>query len=142
MKGDYSMSAPGSGILKVTSILLIVFGAIAVIAFITLLLVTSLSEELINENQAGLFALIMAMSLFGLVISVLELVLGIIGLTKCKNPNMAAYFIVVGIVLCAFSLIDIVSSFSSYRFSFISLINIVLSILYIIGGSMNKRILV
>ncbi len=117
------MSAPGRGILKVVSVLFIIFGAIATIISLIALFGSTLLGGLF------VFAAILA-----LISSVLELVLGIVGLKKSEDPTQAMFFIVTGIILCVLTLISMIMSFQV-----VSLIGFVLPILYIVGGFMNKN---
>jgi hypothetical protein len=122
------MNAPGKGILKVVSILFIVFGAIA--------LVFSIIAVAGSFLLGGLFILA---ALFSLAVSVLELVLGIVGLKKCGDPAQGGFFVTTGIILCVISLISLIIGIVSSGFNFFGLIGFVLPILYIVGGSMNKK---
>lgn len=124
------MNAPGKGILKVVSILFIIFGAIAtVVSLIGLFGSAYLSA--VSYGLAGILVVAMVIALIG---SALELVIGIIGLKKCEDPSQANFFIVTGIVLCALNLIAMIMSFNVT-----SLIAFVLPILFIVGGSQNKN---
>jgi hypothetical protein len=134
------MKAPGKGILQVTSVLFIVFGAIAtlfsLIALIGSAALTSLAGQV--EGASGLVAaagsMLLIASLILIFSSVLEIVIGILGLKKCANPAQANFFIVTGIVLCVITLVSMIMSFSV-----LSLIGFVLPILYIVGGFQNKN---
>jgi hypothetical protein len=117
------MNAPGKGMLKVVSIIFIIFGAIATI----LSLIAVFGSALLG----GLFIFAAILALIG---AVLELVVGIIGLKKCGDPAQAMFFIVSGIILCAINLISMVMYFQVS-----SLIGFVLPVLFIVGGFMNKN---
>ena len=124
------MNAPGKGLLKVVSILFIIFGAIAtVISIVGLIGSAALAEYL------GDFAVLLIVGMIlVLVVSALELILGIVGLRKCANPAQGGFFIATGIILCVLSLVSLI-----LNFSVTGLIGFVLPILYIVGGSMNKK---
>ncbi len=124
------MNAPGKGILKVVSILFIIFGAIA-----TLLSIIGLvgSAALLGYVDA-LGGVLMVAMVVSLIVSALELILGIVGLKKCDDPSQAIFFIATGIVLCVLGLVSIIMSFQVT-----SLIGFVLPLLYIIGGVQNKN---
>ena len=124
------MNAPGKGILKVVSILFIIFGAIATIFSIIALIGSSMVSSVIG----GLGAILVVATIIALISSLLELVLGIVGLKKCADPSQANFFIVTGIVLCVLNLVSMIMSFSV-----LSLIGFVLPILYIVGGVQNKN---
>jgi hypothetical protein len=75
-----------------------------------------------------------------LVGSVLELVIGIIGVGKRSgDPSKAGFYIVTGIILCIINLIGLVIGIVNGEFQWTGLIGFVLPILYIIGGAMNKK---
>lgn len=171
------MNAPGKGMLKVVSILFIVFGAIGTVVSIIgvagVMMLGSLTAQLGTElqgamssaaaqlgttaapdvsnalAQAGdLSAVAGAMTglltiaiIIGLVASLLELIIGIIGLKKCGDPAQAGFFVATGIILCIVQLITIVlTMISGGSFPVFSLIGFILPILYIVGGNQNKNI--
>jgi hypothetical protein len=127
------MEAPGKGMLKVVSILFIIFGAIAAIIF----LIVGVIGALVAGTAVGIIAILLA--LFGLILAAVELVIGIIGLKKCEDVSQAGFFITTGIVLCVLQFISLVWGIASTGFNFTSFIGFVLPILYIVGGNMNKK---
>lgn len=140
-KGDYPMNAPGKGLLKTVSILFIIFGAIATILSLFGVLGSAVLASVAGEFGAGAVGgLLMIVTILVLVVSVLELVLGIVGLKKCGDPAQAQYFIVTGIILCVLALASLIMSILESSFNFMSLIGFVLPVLYIVGGSMNKKV--
>ena len=124
------MNAPGKGILKVSSIIIIIFGAIATIFSIIALI----GSSMVSSVFGGLGAILVVATIIALISSLLELVLGIVGLKKCDDPSQANFFIVTGIILCVLNLVSMIMSFSV-----LSLINFVLPILFIVGGVQNKN---
>jgi hypothetical protein len=144
------MNAPGKGMLKVTSILLIIFGAIAV--FFNLFTVacsaaltsvgSQLTEELgsvANDAVAAVSSWALILSIAALILGVAELVFGIMGVKKSADPAKAGFFVMAGIVMCALYLVDIVVSTILVSFPVLSVVGFVLPILYIVGGNMNKK---
>lgn len=129
------MNAPGKGMLKVVSILFIVFGAIAVV----ISLIAVLGSAVLTAYTGGLGGIFLIGTILMLIVSALDLVLGIIGIKKCGDPSQAGYFIVTGIVLCALSLVSLIMSIASTGFDVTSFVGFVLPILYIVGGNMNKK---
>lgn len=133
------MKAPGSQMLKVCSILFIVFGAIAAVASLIIFLVAvvftgavaSVTDSSVATAISGVFIL---GSLLLVVASAAELVVGIIGVKKSPDPKQFNFFIVSGIILCVLELVSMISNFSVF-----SLIGFVLPVLYIIGGFQNKN---
>jgi hypothetical protein len=140
-KGNYSMNAPGKGILKAASILFIIFGVISIIASIILLAGAGIATAVLGEFGAGaLGGLLMAVVVLALIVSVLMLVIGIIGVGKRSgDPSKAGFYIVTGVILCILSLISLVIGIVNNSFQWTSLVSFVLPILYIIGGAMNKK---
>ena len=132
------MDAPGKGILKVVSILFIIFGAIATVVSLLGLFGSAALTAAGGGLGYAVGGILMAATVILLIVSVLELILGIVGLRKCGDPGKAGYFITTGIVLSILSLIPLVINFSYSGFSLTSLIGFVLPILYIVGGAMNR----
>lgn len=128
------MNAPGKGLLKVVSILFIVFGAIALVVSIIAVIGSIAAASLI-----GILAILIVASVLMLIVSALELIIGIIGLRKCGDPAQGGFFITTGIILCVLSLISLILSIAGGGFDITSLIGFVLPVLYIVGGSMNKK---
>ncbi len=124
------MNAPGKGILKVVSILFIIFGAIATVVSIFGLI----GSAWLSAATMGLGGILVVGMVIALLGSALELVLGIVGIKKCDDPSQANFFIVAGIVLCAINLVSMIM-----YFSVTGLIAFVLPILYIVGGIQNKN---
>jgi hypothetical protein len=115
------MRDSGKTLLKVISILFIVFGAIATIFSIIGLI-----------SLSGTILVIATIIL--LIGSLIELVIGIIGYKKSSDPSDANFFMVTGFALGIIMLISMVMGFSAW-----SLIGFALPVLYIIGGYMIKR---
>jgi hypothetical protein len=132
------MDAPGRGILKVVSILFIIFGAIATVLSIIALVgsswLSSQAQDTASMIAAGVTGLLVAGSVVLLITSALELILGIVGLNKSGDPAHANFFIISGIILCALSIIGMI-----LYFQITSFIGFVLPVLYIVGGAMNKN---
>jgi hypothetical protein len=129
------MNAPGKSLLKVVSILFIIFGAIA---FIVSLLAV-LGSAIVTAYTAGAAGILLAASIVMLVASVLELVIGIMGLKKCGDPAQGGFFITTGIVLCIIALISMILTIVGGSFGWTGVVGFALPILYIVGGNMNKK---
>ncbi len=129
------MNAPGKGLLKVVSILFIIFGAISTIVSLLALI----GSAAITAYLGDLGIILIIATILMLIASVLELVLGISGLKKCGDPAKAGFFITTGTILCALTLISMIMNIASAGFSITSLIGFVLPVLFIVGGSMNKK---
>lgn len=130
--------AKGSGFLKVTGILMVIFGAIALITSITGLLgisaLVALSGGLLNATWLYVGAFI------SLVSAVAELVAGIVGIKNCKAPEKAGTCMTWGIIVAALCLLGcIFTVVGGDSFPVMSLIfGMVLPVLYIIGAAKNK----
>jgi hypothetical protein len=138
------MNSPGKGLLKVASILLIIFGAIAAVILFIGLIVYVMNVSLFGE----LAGIIIVTIILILIVSVLELILGIIGLKKFGDLAKGGFFITTGTILCALSLVSLILSISGGSFNVtilgiptgtLTFIGFVLPVLYIIGGSMYKK---
>jgi hypothetical protein len=133
------MNAPGKGLLKTVSILFIIFGAIA--AVISLLGVVGSAALTAYGGVLGAVggSLLLLSLIVILIVSVLELILGIAGLRRSGDPLKANFFIAWGAILSILALVPLVTSAVAGAFQWTSLVGFVLPILYIVGGSMNKR---
>jgi len=129
------MNAPGKGLLKTVSILFIVFGAIALVVSLFAVFVSAAA----TVYTGGFAAILLIATILMLIVSVLEFVIGIMGVKKSADPTKAGFFIVTGIVLCALALVSTIMSIAGESFSVTGLIGFVLPILYIVGGNMNKK---
>lgn len=113
----------GKTLLRVISIIFIVFGAISTIFSII---------ALIGTAVIGTGFIIATVLL--LISSLIELIIGIVGLKKSGDPSDANFFIVTGFILGILMLISMIMNFSGW-----SLIGFVLPVLYIVGGYMLKK---
>jgi len=127
------MDAPGSSILKITSILFIIFGAVSTL--FSLLAVFGSSIVTAVGGAVGVMGGVLLIgSIILIIVSVVELIVGLMGYKKSDDPSQANFFIVIGIVLCILALVSMIMSFQVT-----GLIGFVLPILYIVGGYMNKN---
>jgi hypothetical protein len=130
------MNAPGKGLLKVVSILLIIAGAFAVITSIIGAAGSALLTYL--EIQSG--NTLTAAMIISAIIGILEIIFGILGIKRCAIPAQGQFFLVSGIILCATQLSNmIVHAISSGFPQVAGLLGFVLPVLYVVGGLMNKR---
>ena len=132
------MEAKGSGFLKVTGILMIIFGSIAIIVGIVAIAgIAALAYISDGELSSGL---LYTAGVLGLVSAVVQLIAGIIGVKNCKKPEKAKTCIVWGILVIALCVIgSILNVVGGSDFSVSSLlIGLVLPVLYIIGAVKNK----
>ena len=124
----------GQKFLKVTSVLMIVSGIIAIIFGIIALLGMS-AISLLSEGEANMGMLYASMILV-LFASVIELIAGVKGNTACKAPETAKKCIPWGIAVAALSIISMIlgvaggGSFSVTTF----VLNLLIPGLYVYGA--------
>lgn len=127
----------GSKFLKVTGILMIIFGAISIVVSIIALMGLGVLEAL-----GAPMGLLWASGIIAFVGSVAQLVAGIIGVVNCDKPEKANSCIVWGIAVAAMSIIANVFTLIGYpqNFSFVSVISgLLIPVLYLIGAFKNKQ---
>lgn len=128
------MEAKGSTFLKVTGILMIVFGAIAlIVSIIAILGIAALAA--FNDGT-----LLYVGGVFALISAVAEFVAGIIGVISAKLPHKANTCIVWGVVVAVMCIAgEIISMIGGSQFNVFSLIcGLAIPVLYIIGAVKNK----
>lgn len=127
----------GSKFLKVTGILMIVFGALALILSIVAAIgLAALAALDLNTWQYTLAVILM------LVGSIFELIAGIVGVKNCNKPEKAGTCMVWGIIVIALSVLSDVLTLvgNPDNFSIVSLLTgLVIPVLYLIGAVMNKK---
>ncbi len=145
------MNMPDKRLLKTGSILLIVFGAISTVISVFGLIYSFIGvyDPAIDVSLFVEWASILIVTMILIFVSsALELILGCIGLKKCKDPANGGFFIAAGIVLCALSLVSLALSLACGSFNMTSLsiptgiltiVGAVLPVLYIIGGCIYKK---
>ncbi len=116
------MNDGGKILLKVISVIFIIFGVIATVVSLI---------ALITSTWLGVILVISSIIL--LISSIIELVIGFIGLKKSDDPSQANFFIVTGLVLVILMFVSMVMNFSAW-----SLIGFALPVLYIVGGYMMR----
>ena len=132
------MEAKGSTFLKVTGILMIVFGAIAlVVSIIAILGIAALAA--FNDGTYDMTMLYVG-GVFALISAVAEFVAGIIGVINAKLPHKANTWIVWGVVVAVMCIAgEIISMIGGSQFNVFSLIcGLAIPVLYIIGAVKNK----
>lgn len=127
----------GSKFLKVTGILMIVFGALALILSIVAAIgLAALAALDLNTWQYTLAVILM------LVGSIFELIAGIVGVKNCNKPEKAGTCMVWGIIVIALSVLSDVLTLvgNPDNFSIVTLLTgLVIPVLYLIGAVMNKK---
>ena len=127
----------GSKFLKVTGILMIIFGALALILSIVAAigLATLVALDLNTWQYTAAVILMLVGSIF-------ELIAGIVGVKNCNKPEKAGTCMVWGIIVIALSVLSNVLTLvgNPDNFSIVNLLTgLVIPVLYLIGAVMNKK---
>lgn len=128
----------GSKFLKVTGILMIIFGSIALIIAIVALLGLGVLEAMGTP-----MGLLWASGIIALLGAVAEFVAGIIGVVNWNKPNKANTCIGWGIAVAAMCVISNIFTLIGYpeNFNVFSLLTgLVIPVLYLIGAFKNKKL--
>lgn len=128
----------GSKFLKVTGILMIIFGSIALIIAIMALLGLGVLEAI-----GAPMGLLWASGIIALLGAVAEFVAGIIGVVNWNKPNKANTCIGWGIAVAAMCVVSNIFTLIGYpeNFNVFSLLTgLVIPVLYLIGAFKNKKL--
>ena len=133
----------GKTFLQVTGILMIIGGAIGLIASLGLGGLTTVLAVISGEYVDGLgtlFALVAIAVVFSIIGSVVELVAGIIGVKNCGKPEKAGVCLGWGIAVIVISVIsNVLTIVGGSDFSVLNLIlGLVLPVLYVVGAALNN----
>lgn len=136
------MNARGRTLLKVVGILNIIIGILGIISSIMLMLGGGILGALgaaAGEAGAGavLGALTTASAFVSLIFSILLIVSGAVAVKRCNEISSTCF--IFGIVLVLIEVISLVFTIVSGGFTPLSLIGLVLPILYLIGGALNRK---
>ncbi len=131
----------GQGFLKVTGILMIIFGSISLITSLVAIFGVAALDSLF-EGQYNMGMIYFSCVLM-LISAIAEFVTGIIGVANCKKPEKAKMCMAFGIVVAALCVIGTVCNaigYSSFGASniFSLFCGLVLPVLFIIGATKNK----
>lgn len=127
----------GSKFLKVTGILMIVFGALALI--LSIVAAIGLAALVAMELNTWQYTAAVILMLVG---SIFELIAGIVGVKNCNKPEKAGTCMVWGIIVIALSVLSNVLTLvgNPDNFSIVNLLTgLVIPVLYLIGAVMNKK---
>lgn len=136
------MNAKGKTLLKVVGILNIIFGIFGIIGSIMLLLGGNLLGALgaaAGELEAGaaLGALATVAAIISMISSILLIIAGAVAVKRCNEISSTCF--IWGIILVIIQVISLVITITSGVFSPMSLIGLVLPVLYLVGGAMNRN---
>lgn len=129
------MEAPGKGLLKVVSVVYILFGAIMTLLVILALFGINVIFPAATTTGAEILGILDLGGILFMIAVVLELIMGIVGYRRSDEPSHSSFFITIGVILGIVALISMI-----VRFTVWSLIGFILPVLYIIGGAMNRRV--
>lgn len=132
----------GSKMLKVTGILMIIGGALAlVIAIIAVIGIAAAASLAAGALGGGIIALAVIASILSLLGGGIELVAGILGVKNWNQPAKAQSCIVFGAIIIALSVLsNILNLASGSEFNLFSLLlGLVLPVLYLIGAVQLKN---
>lgn len=127
----------GSKFLKVTGILMIVFGALALI--LSIVAAIGLAALVTLDLNTWQYTAAVILMLVG---SIFELIAGIVGVKNCNKPEKAGTCMVWGIIVIALSVLSNVLTLvgNPDNFSIVNLLTgLVIPVLYLIGAVMNKK---
>lgn len=127
----------GSKFLKVTGILMIVFGALALI--LSIVAAIGLAALVALELNTWQYTAAVILMLVG---SIFEMIAGIVGVKNCNKPEKAGTCMVWGIIVIALSVLSNVLTLvgNPDNFSIVNLLTgLVIPVLYLIGAVMNKK---
>ncbi|MDY5693708.1 MAG: hypothetical protein SPK73_02825 [Eubacteriales bacterium] len=127
----------GSKFLKVTGILMIIFGALALI--LSIVAAIGLAALVALDLNTWQYTAAVILMLVG---SIFELIAGIVGVKNCNKPEKAGTCMVWGIIVIALSVLSNVLTLvgNPDNFSIVNLLTgLVIPVLYLIGAVMNKK---
>ena len=132
------MKNQGQTFLKVTSILMVIGGIIALFAGVFAILGVSALAALMGSAEGT--GLLYAGSVLAVVTSAVEILAGAKGLKACRLPEKAGECVILGIAIVALSMISIaVSVKGGGEFKIINLVvNLLVPVLYILGAVKTK----
>lgn len=136
------MNARGRTLLKVVGIFNIIIGILGIIGSIILMLGGGLLSALgaaAGEVAAGaaLGALTTVSAIVSLIFSILLIIAGAVAVKRCNEISSTCF--IWGIVLVLIEVISLVFTIVSGGFSPLSLVSLVLPVLYLIGGALNRK---
>ncbi len=132
------MKNQGQTFLKVTSILMVIGGIIALLAGVFAILGVSALAALMGSAEGT--GLLYAGSVLAVVTSAVEILAGAKGLKACRLPEKAGECVILGIAIVALSMISMaVSVKGGGEFKIINLVvNLLVPVLYILGAVKTK----
>ena len=145
-KGVMTMEAKGKSILKVSGILLIIFGAIGLISTIISLVGASAIGAMagaMGVDTGAYNALITVSGIIAIACGAVYLVAGILGVLNAAKPEKAKTCMILGVIMVALQVVSTIFSIIVSGFSGTAVISViiglVLPVLFIVGANQNKQ---
>ena len=133
------MGQKSNGFLKVTGILMIIFGSIALIVGIIAVIGVALLVSILgaDANQG----LLTFAALLAIVSAIVQFVAGILGVANANKPEKASVCIVFGILTAALAVLgQVLNVVGGSSIGWLGLgIGVAVPILYLIGAFQNKK---
>lgn len=133
----------GRLMLKVVGILYIIFAALSILTGLMAVVGGAALGIAGGESLAlGLGVIAMVLGVVAILSSTFSLVAGILGVKWCNRPDKAGVLFVLGVVLTALAVLNLLSSFGGDNGSAAvvgALIGLVLPVLYTLGAWQNKQ---
>ena len=137
------MEIKGQKMLKVCSILMIVFGSLALLVSLLGVLGLSLLGGAVAgaEGAAALGGIALILFIVACAGSILELAAGIVGVKAAKEPSINGIktSAILGIVILAISVISVIYTFINSTFDLTDLIGLIIPTLYVVGVIQYKN---
>lgn len=137
------MEIKGQKMLKVCSILMIVFGSLALLVSLLGVLGLSLLGGAVAgaEGAAALGGIALILFVVACASSILELAAGIVGVKAAKEPSINGIkaSAILGIIILAISVISVIYTFINSTFDLTDLIGLIIPTLYVVGVIQYKN---
>ncbi|WP_308754359.1 hypothetical protein [uncultured Anaerotruncus sp.] len=133
------MAPKGKTMLKVVSILYIIFSGISILLGLLALVGGGMIAAGGDMMGAGVGAVAAIAGVVLIASSVFSLIVGIIGVKNCAKPEKAQVCFVLGIILIVLAAFSLISSFGGDGNVFSALVGLVLPVLYTLGAYWNKQ---
>ena len=134
------MEAKGKGLLKGTSIFMIICGVLGIILYGLMTLILS-AGTILNHPDGGVLVTVLAA--FYTVAAIISLIAGILGFKKANDTKAAGTCMVLGLVnlaLCFVSAVmSVIGEGASVVHALYSAIGLIIPSLYVVGAYINTK---
>lgn len=130
--------ANGKTMLLVASILLLIGGVIALITSLVGILAGSYIASTGVNGAGALATLFLVYFITSLVMALFQMVASIFGIVNHKKTEKAQACLVMGIILVALAVLNMILAFCINSFSFGLVLSLILPLLYVGGAIMNR----